>query len=81
MDPGVPKIVYPYTSDCGIKYQIMSGGPEGRGYILYEDGSTGTTGPSSSSNTQVSMSVRTSASGPTCPVGPTALAVPTTIAK
>ena len=40
----VKKQEFPYTSDCGIKYQIMVGGPEGRGYILYEDGSTGTTG-------------------------------------
>lgn len=83
MEPNVSKIVYPYTSNCGIKYQIMPGGPEGRGYILYEDGSTGTTGPSS---TQGPMSVRASVSnaGPVGPVGPassTALAGPTTTAK
>jgi len=69
MEPTLPKnTVYPYTSDCGIKYQIMPGGPEGRGYILYEDGSTGTTGPG---YTKGPVSVRTEVStGPTGPRGP-----------
>lgn len=74
MEPRVPKIVYPYESKCGIKYQIMPGGPEGRGYVLYEDGSTGTTGPG---YTEGPMSLRTSVSTGTgtsansCPCGPT----------
>lgn len=68
---------FPYTSDCGIKYQIMVGGPEGRGYVLYEDGSTGTTGPG---YTQGPMSVRTDNTSNTQP-GPKGIETSNSIVK
>ncbi len=65
--PNATKQEYPYTSACGIKYQIMVGGPEGRGYVLYEDGSTGTTGQG---YTEGPISVRNNKANTQQDVGP-----------
>lgn len=54
----------------------MPGGPEGRGYVLYEDGSTGTTGPG---YTIGPVSVRTIANANAGPSGPIGTAGPTMI--